>query len=77
MTHGLTLLTYNFELLEAHQRYKQGKVLHPPILPDFEIGCRDREDFQAGNWSRFSNIWMIYISMFFVQTRNNNFNLSF
>lgn len=63
MEHALNLVTHNFALMEAHQRYKQGKTIIPPVTPAFEIGCRDREDFQAGNWSRFSNIWLIYISM--------------
>ena len=64
MTHGLSLVTQNFTLMEAHLRYKQGKTLTLPTIPAVEIGCRDREDFQAGNWSRFSNIWLIYISEF-------------
>ena len=62
MEHGLSLVSHNFQLMEAHQEYKQGKSLSPPSLPSISIGCRDREDFQAGNWSRFSNIWLIYIS---------------
>ena len=62
LAHGLDLLTHNFALMEAHQAYKSGKVLSPPLVPKMEIGCRDREDFQAGNWSRFSSIWLIYIS---------------
>ena len=67
LTHGLELLTQNFALMEAHQAYKNGRTLTPPCLPKIQIGCRDREDFQAGNWSRFSNIWLIYISKYFNQ----------
>ena len=73
MTHGLELMTQNFILMEAHQAYKTGNKLQPPCVPKLEIGCRDREDFQAGNWSRFSNIWLIYISKIFL--KNNNIYL--
>ena len=60
---ALHLLDINFDILEAHQAYKRNSDNPKPIYPVYEIPCRDRTDFQAGNWSRFSFIWMIYLSM--------------
>ena len=62
MDFALQLLDVNFELMEAHRRHKKKPELPLPKYPDIKIPCRDRNDFQAGNWSRFSNIWMIYLS---------------
>ena len=59
---ALTLLDTNFDLMSAHQAYKQDPSRPQPVYPNLAIPCRDRRDFQAGNWSRFSLIWMIYIS---------------
>ena len=62
METAFTLLDANFEIMEAHRAYKKDSTLPQPSYPLLEIPCRDRTDFQAGNWSRFANIWMIYIS---------------
>ena len=62
MKSALELLDVNFELMNAHQAYKRDPQRPQPRYPIHEIPCRDRTDFQAGNWSRFANIWMIYIS---------------
>lgn len=58
------LLDANFSLLEHHRDFKQGKCKCRPVAPSLEIPCRDRNDFQAGNWSRFASVWMIYLSEF-------------
>ena len=64
MNAALELLDINFDIMETHQAYKRNVKNPRPVYPSYEIPCRDRTDFQAGNWSRFSLIWMIYISTY-------------
>ena len=66
MESALTLLDTNFELMEAHQAHKRDPSQPQPVYPEIEVPCRNPLDFQAGNWSRFACIWMIYISNFIV-----------
>lgn len=76
MTIALDLLDINFELMVAHQAHKRDPIHPQPKYPQTKIPCRDRSDFQAGNWSRFANIWMIYLSkslIFFLFCMNRYF----
>ena len=60
--HAYKLLDECFVLLAKHKAKAEGKWTGPIPTPGMKIHCRYREDFQAGNFTRFSDIWMILIS---------------
>ena len=62
--HAYKLLDECFVLLAKHKAKTEGKWVGPIPTPTMKIHCRFREDFQAGNFTRFSDIWMILISEF-------------
>ena len=54
------MLDLVFDMLRAHKN-KVEKGGPAPVIPNYRIPCRFREDFQAGNFSRFLDIWLILI----------------
>ena len=62
--HAYSLLDECFLLMARHKAQSEGRSKAPIHAPDMRIHCRYREDFQAGNFTRFADVWMILISEF-------------
>jgi len=63
LEHAFRLVDANFILLEGHARFLQSKnIAERPVQPDFPVECRDASKFECGNWSRFVQIWLIYLA---------------
>lgn len=60
--HAYKLLDECFVLMAKHKAKAENRRQGPITTPEMKIQCRYREDFQAGNFTRFSDIWMILIS---------------
>ena len=63
LEHSYALLDENFAILEAHLLFSKNPNRYPrPQRPSFEVECRSSAKFECGNWSRYPNIWMIYLA---------------
>ena len=60
--HAYKLLDESFALMAKHKSVSEGRSKTPIRMPEMKVHCRYREDFQAGNFTRFADIWMILIS---------------
>ena len=60
--HAYKLLDESFALMAKHKAQSEGRRKTVIRTPEMKVHCRYREDFQAGNFTRFSDIWMILIS---------------
>ena len=65
--HAYLLLDECFDLMKKHKAKSEGRYNLPITIPSLEIRCRFREDFQAGNFSRFADVWMILLSNCFMK----------
>ena len=60
---GFEMLDIVYDLLSLHRRKSEGEKLTIQT-PNYVIPCRFRGDFQAGNFSRFPEIWLILLSKY-------------
>ena len=59
-TNRLLKLMHNFK---HAKNYRQPQNRQPISTPTLTIEVRHKDDFQAGNFSRFPDIWLILIGM--------------
>ena len=63
LEHAFRLVDANFVLLEDHARFIHSQSnAKRPVRPNFPVECRDASKFECGNWSRFVQIWLIYLA---------------